>query len=208
MPLSGSYYYPGINKPGGADYGKVKLWDGNRVAEIDLADYLVTIDVGHHKIHEGKIFIVSDENGTLASGEYHTWVVKTPPSGSDNSLVHLYYHLDLDDKAKVELWEGPTFTGDLSGSQLTSHNANRPNTTEVDPTLWFESGSLATSGSLLEVHHAGTSGLGVTPGGGGNASNFLKEWILKPEETYVIKVTSEAAALHVAAVFQYYIQTQ
>lgn len=205
MPKSGSYSYPSVSGKMANPYSRQQLWSGydDNVALVDIYGYLATISQPHSKGHLGEIHSVTFDAGSITNGT-KLWMIQTPVTGSAGSpLCHLQFSVTTGGLAKTEFWEGAVVNGTSSGSQLAVNNIRRKS--DGDTTmLWFSSPTLTSSGSLLEVSYAGSTGGLLGGRGAASAKSFLQEWILNSNTNYIIKVTTLTTNVNVSMTSFYY----
>lgn len=132
----------------------------------------------HNELLGGTSFQVS---GTATKNATETYVLRiiTPATG----IVHLHFDVRGTGEGSVALYEDPTITG--AGTTVTPVCRRRldPRTPNV---AVQHTPTVSANGTLLTTEHFGSGKLRD-----GAAED--REWILKPNEDYLIIFTSEAA---------------
>ena len=174
----------------------VHLTDGTNYAEVDSADGLVTIEVEHHQVHEGKMFTIIGRTTDLGSGDSIDLLLNAPDSGT---RVHAVTGFTPAGAGYAELWEDATAL--LAGATLTAYNNDRNSANDTTLVVYSEPDSLTlATASRLQAHQMG----------GGQQNRFGREqrdhteWILKQGTDYVVRFISGAASNDVTWEIQYY----
>ena len=142
-----------------------------------------SIDQEHLKIHEGKGFTVSKRFTIANVGGIHEFLAVVP------ALVFPHFRsftVTSDGGPNdVDFYEGATYSA--AGTAVTPFNNNR-NSLTIAKLLVYDAPTLTADGALLEpILIPGTKQAGSF---GSEASN---EWILKQDETYMIRLTNNTA---------------
>lgn len=160
----------------------------------NLFNIPVVIDVQHHKIHKGNHFEVHVETG-ISSAASLACAFRVP---AGNKRTHVVIDWKAEDKAHIEVLEGAIWSTD-TGSVITIYNNNRNSTTtsqlEEDKTAtpaWTANSVLKNPTGIIGGTALHTDYSYVVKQAGGATSLPRHEWILKNDETYVIKVTNDA----------------
>ena len=144
------------------------------------------IDAVHERIHEGIVFNANFAE-TLASGSVSSIMI-TKPATSD---IHLTMSLESSGAGTWTWSKLPNATG---GSVIVSNN-HKASSTTVDPMLGGirSTPTVTSSGTVLEPHVVGSTGVGQTSSGSGGL--IRNEWVM--DETaatkYLIQFTASAA---------------
>lgn len=155
--------------------------ESGRKAKIDLLNYLVFIDILHHKVHDGEVFIVSDIDTDVDTASPKYWHIKTPAG----IKFHMRINLETDTGGLVEFFEDPTTTGD--GTALVAYNADR-NAAKTTTVEFYYDPTVSNDGTRIQVARIG-AGRDKKLGGIARAQ---VEWILKKNEQYLVKITPDA----------------
>ena len=152
----------------------------------DLYNALITIDLAHHRVHDGAGFTVCD---TVACDTATVkWMVVTPNS---NRYVHMIWGMSSTGEATFLV------TGDAdrtAGTPLTVVNRRRVGTPTVSTTTVSRtptSGNTDGATILFSDRNGATSTGSRTVAT--SSTRDTAEWILKPNTKYVISVTTYAA---------------
>lgn len=167
----------------------------NATGERDnLADVHPSIEFEHHKNHEGYNFEVHIESA-LVSVANIVCAFRVPPS---NKSIHMVIDWKAEDKAHSEIFEGAVWSTD-TGTVLEISNNNRNSTItsilEEDKTAtpaWTANGVLMDPTGIVGGTSLHSDYSYIAKQAGGATSLPRHEWILKNDETYVIKVTNDA----------------
>lgn len=159
-----------------------------------------TIETEHSYIHEG-IFFESYNKFTLAAAGTKLVTLKTP------AAKYLHYRptnlVTSADKVLIEFYEGATVTA-ATGTAVTPSNHNRNSALASGVTLLDAPTVTANGTKFAQVYIPGATGTGGTrTGSSAGVSN--SEWVLKPNTTYMIKVTNSSSGSNDIQVnFQWY----
>lgn len=143
---------------------------------------VMSVEYEHHEIHAGSFFR-AERQADLGNAASTTLVITTP---NTTKWLHFRPALDLELEGTIEIYENPTTVS--SGTAIIPHNANRNSpalsaaTVLVDPII-----DLA-SATLIEKQVLGS---GKSSGGD---SDSMFEWVLKQNETYVIRITNNTTS--------------
>lgn len=145
------------------------------------------IDNDHAYIHGGKLFSASYKV-TLTAGATSYIALITP---NTSKVIH-YRPVSIvtsADKLTFLFYEAGTFTG---GSDLTATNRNRRTSTVAESIV--KTGVTSTlDGTLLYTGFIG-GGTGVGQARSGAEMGEAKEWVLKKNTVYLIKLTNGSAS--------------
>ena len=151
----------------------------------DLYNALITIDLAHHRVHDGAGFTVCD---TVACNETTVkWMVVTPNS---TRYAHMIWGMTSTGEATFLV------TGDAdrtAGTPLTVINRRRVGTPAVSETTVSRtptSGNTDGATILFSDRNGATSTGSRTVAT--SSTRDVAEWILKPNTKYVISVTTYA----------------
>lgn len=165
----------------------------------NLGDYQVDIDVEHHKIHEGCHYACQDYDDEVDTGGPKYWNIVTPDTAT---RVHFSFNLISSKEGLVEFFENPTLNN--NGTGLTAYNSDRnsANTSELE--CYYNPSVLSDGSNRLGVNVIGTDSSTGNAGGSGGAVGRTDEFILKPNEQYLIKYTSGKNDARVSCCFKWY----
>ena len=153
-----------------------------------------TFDIEHMEIHEGEHFFVTDIDIDIDAAGPKYWRITTPNS---NTVMHFTFRVVSKDAAVIQLYENPTI--DAAGTGLTIYNNNR-NSSDTSTATVFKDTTITGEGTLL-ISERLASGVN---GRGGGILNRANEIILKANEDYNIKVTSDGDNNEATIVMQFY----
>lgn len=181
--------------------GNVSLVDpsnSSRLAEFDTTFRIpIFIALEHHEIHEGDSYIV-DVKVTAASLDLAFKI----PSGTKR--MHSVFQWAAESKAHFELCEGRTWNaGTGSTGTIFNRDRNNPNISQVQGDA---GGSFVANMSVVQDPTGQTGGTVIHDEYSWSdkkqtvRSRDIAEFILKNDETYVAKLTSDdgSKGLHVA----------
>ena len=99
---------------------RVAISDGAHDAEVDALGYLATIEIEHHKVHEGNFYTATnyDDDVDIASPKY--WHIIAP---NTTVRIHIKIAIATDTAGLIELYENPTTSA--NGTEITSYNNDR-----------------------------------------------------------------------------------
>jgi len=144
-----------------------------------------SIDQEHLKIHKGQGFTVSERLTIANVGGIYEFLAIVPVG----TFPHFRSFTVTSDGGPndVDFYEGATYSA--TGALVTSHNNNR-NSSNTATMLVYDTPTLTDDGVLLEpILIPGTKQAGSF---GSEASN---EWILRQDETYLIRITNNTAGV-------------
>lgn len=168
--------------------GQVKITDGTYIAEIDHLGYLVSIEIEHHKVHEGVFYTVADFDVSVDTASPKYWHIITP---NTDVRAHAKMQIATDTGGLVELFENPTTTG--NGDAIVASNNDR-NSTNDATVNFYKDPTVSDDGTRIEVSRIGA---GREKKFGGEARQ-ASELILKKNEQYLIKATPDANAAQIS----------
>lgn len=166
--------------------------DSTRRQEFDpLFKAPLAIDIAHHEIHEGDMFVHNIYDEDAASGHSVQVFLLTPAVASPQKHMHLVASYEGSGEHLYEVTEGCTYSS--GGTALTPTNRHRgsANTTSAQSAY---TGS--DKGSDLIVVTGGTTIFGSWTGQGkntGGSSRDSEEWVLAPNTGYLFELESKAA---------------
>lgn len=168
-----------------------------KAVQEKFTKFLTWISSDHNYIHAGKGFTSLVNTGSISAAYY---VGFTTPTVASNAYMHwrpasIYSSADF---VLVEVYEGDSFS---SGSEAVPINRNR-NSTKTTLTQAFSKGVTSTpTGTIIQTFGVGSTGIAASKsGGGGNAE---EEIVLKPNTSYVVKMTPSGATTVISSFFWY-----
>lgn len=153
-----------------------------------------TIGTVHAEIHEGDHYTTSvvDPDVDIIAPKYVR--ITTPDTAA---RIHLTATVTGSGGFIAELYENATVS--VAGSALAELNNDRNSGNTAVATL-FEDDTIGADGTLLQIGRGGST-RGVRIAG---ESNTRREWILKQNEDYVIKVTAVGDNTEIEVVVTWY----
>ncbi len=148
-------------------------------------------------VHSGIAFQV-DGRDSLTNGSSFNFMAKVgalPLHFIDFTLV------TTDGEVILELYENPTITS--NGTAVASNNKNR-SSTNTSLTACYGGTTASSNGTLIARHHILGSGQGAFTAGG--SGGFGGEWLLKPNEDYLFKITNSSGSTIQYSVSFYYFE--
>jgi hypothetical protein len=145
-----------------------------------------TLEIQHHKIHEGNHFTVHTTTSVPASTSKYFLIIP-PPIQPDGSIIEIHIIFEVDVLAgvigKLEFFENPTITGNGTPLNIINNNRRSPTLSQAqvfeDPTVTFDNPP-----PLFTAN---------TPGTGGVVGDFNRdeeEFLLNENFNYVLKFTN------------------
>jgi len=178
----------------GTNYiGKVKLTDGTYDAEVDPLGYLVNIPIGHHKVHAGEYFIVTDYDTSVDTASPKYWHIKAHTSKKS----HLIIMINVDTAGLLQFFEISTLNAD--GTALTARNADRNNSATANTLFYYDPG-VDVDGTTIEQYRIGVGGNQKL----GGSTRQESEIILKLNTSYLIKYTPDGNGAKVTFQGEFY----
>jgi hypothetical protein len=173
------------NKNDVFDPGKVdvKIFDSDgKECEADDTGYLVTMDISHHKIHEGNHYFVKGyvEFGATDSIDF---VMTTPATGQ----IHLLFQIEGTGETLVQVYENTAHSDD--GTPVTVYNNNRQSSNTTSATVQSDP-TVTGVGTLLASALFGVASNPSKTFGGDTRRD--DELILKQSEDYLFRITSNS----------------
>ena len=138
----------------------------------------VSMSYVHHKIHDGESFQVWYWEEDIADDGVIEILLRT-----SSDPAHAIYDVGAGGDAVASLIENPTVNA--AGTALTEYNLNRTSTATANTTT-FHTPTVAAGTELVAQYLAGGAG----PQAGGGQAQSDSEWVLKPNEDYVVRVTN------------------
>jgi len=163
---------------------------GSGAGEVDevridaSTNSLQIVDYAHHEIHGGSHYYVKsyDELGSTDTVEF---VITIP---NTTTWAHLLFSLESTGETQIDIYEGAS--GVSGGTTVTPINNNRNSVSTSVLTIVKDPTSITSDGTLIS---ASLVGIASTPSKtlGGEVGRE-DEIILKQNETYLIRVTSNS----------------
>lgn len=167
--------------------------NGTFINFADASEWLTsairTIETEHAYIHDGIFFEIYNKF-TLASAATRVVTFKTPVG------IYLHYKptslVTSADKVTIEFFEGATVTAS-TGTTVIPSNHNR-NSSKASGVTFLDAPTVTADGTkFAQVYIPGSSGVGGTRTGN-SAGTSDNEWVLKPNTTYMIRVTNGSSS--------------
>lgn len=158
-----------------------------------LADRIISIDYGHHKLHDGDSFCVAN-TVTLASGAKALVLINTP----DDIDVHLLISTRATAEGFMEIYEDTVVSALGTALEANNHNRQFP---DDFLTEWTKTPTFTVVGTLLPglTEHFGS---GQTTG---ERLRGVRELVLKRDTLYLVNTISQAANNEVTSSWDYYL---
>ena len=138
------------------------------------------VDLPHHRIHEGRMFILTTTATGLPAGIPKFYFGTSPPI--QIATAHVIFIITVSPGAIFELFEGGSASG---GTQLFSVNNNRNNPVLATGTF-FEDPVVTSEGTKLWEEIIGTA---TTGGVGGPKERDEDEIVTASAKNYILKIT-------------------
>lgn len=152
-----------------------------------VSDLLVFVDFDHHQNHEGEAYQYFYYNAALNGTVDFRLVV--PAYAVQIRSPHMSLELICDGTATLSLFEAPTVTG--NGSAVTTiRNRNRIGTPNTPGMGIFTGATFSATGTELSKYITIASAKANI-----STDSSKAEWILKPETTYLVRLTTTAASI-------------
>lgn len=163
------------------------------IADVDaMSNALKTIDLGHHEIHEGAMFICEVVDTTMGASDTIALAFKTP---AGTKRVHMVVSWSTKTEAHVELIEGPTWDNQ-TGTQAPIYNRHRDSATasillEDQSTAGFTAtGTLGANPTSLTGGTVVWNDYTWSSKNVGAISRGASEFILAVSTQYAVRLTS------------------
>lgn len=149
-----------------------------------------TLDVAHHRIHEGNHFLVHKIATGIIAGTPKYFLIIPPPlqPGSPTIEMHIIFEVDSDVGGTLEFFENPTVTGNGIPLPIINNNRRSGSTSLCEV---FEDPTVVADGTQLFQERGGTATTGADLG---EFDRDDEEFILNPSFTYILKFTPLAIA--------------
>lgn len=163
-----------------------------QVDEVQSA--LLTINVDHHEVHEGEMFVATykspDDSPVADDG---TLVFSLDPG---DKVCHLVYKAACGGDAEIELRENVDVE---AGSGFTPINMNRLSANVSDTTVLLNP-TINDAGDLLENSFIAGGGAILSQGGEATIRPDA-EWMLNPNRVYLIRLTNRSGTAQPMSIF-------
>lgn len=155
-------------------------------AEIDsISGGIVQIDAVHQRVHQGKLWDASIYNAALADAGNLDLLIQT-----GSSYPHTRFNGDGTGAIRFLLYEGVTVSD--AGAAVTAYNRNRNSVNALTATI--------TSGPTISDIGTPIAGNLIGAAGGGSVGSSIdtfEEFVLKPNEIYLARLTNiSGGAIH------------
>lgn len=157
---------------------------------------LKSIDYAHHEIHSGSSFTCG-RAASIGIGETIVIHIKTADS---DKRAHLLGAVGVSGEVNVQWIEDVSITGGANGTAITTVCRRRDSRTKTAETLVYHTPTYS-GGTSLGTYHTG-SGRGT-----GGEIREADEWILAPDTSYILLVTSEANTVDAQVTLNWYEHT-
>lgn len=148
---------------------------------------LITINMEHFKVHDGRMFNVAYLD-TLTSGQIKDFHIIT---GAEH--VHLAGAIGVEGKAYIDFIRAGSITAAVTTTAIDSHNMNDNRTNVPDVTFGIANtaGSTVASGTVLKSSAIFAGERNQKVGGEGRTGT---EWELKENTTYIFRFEDKSAS--------------
>lgn len=149
-----------------------------------------TVDIAHHRIHEGNHFIVHKIVLGIPVATPKYFLIIPPPvvPGAMTVEIHIIFEVDSNVGGTLFFFENPTITA--NGTALPPINNNRRSTT-TSLSQVFEDPTVTADGTPLFQEIGGNATTGIDLG---EFERNDEEFILNPTAIYILKFTPLAIA--------------
>jgi len=148
----------------------------------------------HYHVHEQKHFTCTDIDLDVDASAPKEWLIKTP---SNPIRVHFVSSIITSVAAQVYFYEGVTVSS--TGTELPIWNNDRSSGVSSN-VKWYKDPTVTDYGTQLDVQWIPGEKVGKI----GAVSRPQTEWILKPDEQYLIRVIPEFDNAKVSVVIEFY----
>lgn len=159
-----------------------------------------TIDIAHHRIHEGNHFLVHKISTgiNIASPKYFLIIPPPVQPGLLTTEIHIIFEINTDIGGTLEFFENPTVTD--NGILLSIINNNR-RSSSTSLSQVFEDPIVTSDGTSLFGERGGTATNGASLG---ETRRNDEEFILNPSDTYILKFTPFADGANITVQLDWY----
>lgn len=184
--------------------------DPERLGEFDPMHKMpVGIDIVHSEIHEGKHFEAhAESDGSTVASIVMAFKV---PAGTKRA--HMTVDWKVSDRAHIEILEGATWdtnTGTIIAPIDNNRNTDNTSLLQEDKTAtpaWTGGGVLIDPDNIAGGLALHTDYAYALKQAGGDKSLARHEWILKNDETYVIRISEDGGNCYMGIVAHWYEHT-
>ena len=166
------------------------------IAEVDALDYLVTIDIEHHKIHGQHHWCAVDYDADVDTGVKY-WLLRTPAAGS---LWHMVFTFSSSRHGLMEAFWNPDVTSVGTPVPFINNNFNSLNAASI---LCYTDSTINNDGNRFFVRVLGDDVVGASKG---SADKIEREHerVFKPSKDYLFKFTAISDNTRVSMEFDVY----
>lgn len=151
----------------------------------EITGALSTIDVVHHEIHEGEYFF-TEYSASVNNAASLQIRILTGANG-----LHFESDIGVSGQSQLYFYEAPTIS---DGTVLTVYNRKRTDTTHTTPFQAWHTPTVGGVGTTPLIPGRLIPG-GTNPGTRiGGTSGQRKEWILKPNTEYLVRITNTSGS--------------
>ena len=156
----------------------------------EYSNHLIVMGEIHARIHEGKLFSLSHIQNNVANNAYIDVLIKTHAS----KYMHVRFESGAGGDATFTVHENPTVSN--NGTLKSPLNRNR-NSDITNFATFYTTPTVSALGTELvnELQPGGSGGFLFFGGGSGSSSRGFEEWILKPNEDYLVRLTNISGSL-------------
>jgi hypothetical protein len=161
-----------------------------------LTGSTVIISYEHYEIHNNNHYTVSDYDNEVDTGTPKYWLFTT---GADK-YIHFRVRVVSSLNGLIEIFENPTITD--NGTEITIYNNFRSSVNIPDMTAYYDP-TVTDDGTRLYVEVMGSDGTNPN-GSGGGIMQSADEFILKQNEEYLVKYTTDSNDNRVSICAEFY----
>lgn len=183
----------------GPKYGN-RIYDSNGVdVKADtMTSVWNTISYEHHEIHNGSHYYHTHWELLTTAATYILGI--TTPNTSKHA--HIFTNVQGTGDTTIQAFEGSAYSG---GSAVIPRNNNR-NFPDSSTLVLVEDPSITTTGTMIDNCRVGLAG-NFFSGSSGGSNIRENELVLKQNESYMIRVTSNSASNTVCLIAEWYEHT-
>lgn len=160
----------------------VSVTSGGESASLDqVVNAQVTVDMLHHQIHLGHLYEASALDTNVADAGTFEVLVQTGLASP-----HLRGQFAAAGSARIQIYEGSAFSDAGTPVAAVNRNRNSANTAEATVT---HTPTISDDGDLL-LDDLLPGGLGVLGRSIGSSLSTFEEFVLKPSENYLLRLTN------------------
>ena len=157
----------------------VLSWPDTLTNATDVSGAIISANIEHSKIHQGKGWEISIEAGSIGAGASYNVLFKVIEG---RPHLRQYSVAVSDGPVTVRLFEAPTVTA--NGTEVSPRNRNRAES-DINGVQVFTGPTITADGTRLETTFLPALGNKI----GGNINSFYEEWLLN-EGDYLLRVTN------------------